>query len=95
MAPAGWLKALATASRAGTLAVPFVSIGADGTGSRLLVAILESRDEPKAHVTAFTARAGIEAVDCTVPDQVAFDLCPFALSVTPVALFFTSLRSAE
>ena len=35
----------------------------------LLVAILESRDEPKAHVMAFTAREGIEAVDCTVPDQ--------------------------
>jgi hypothetical protein len=38
-------------------------------GSRLLVAILESRDEPKAHVTAFTAREGIESVDCTVPNQ--------------------------
>ena len=127
VAPAGWLKALATASRAGTLSVPFATIGADGTlerhrldranswplrshlasmalledrvlelrtrgrleqrrevtdrlllelqrvtrdhGSRLLVAILESRDEPKAHVTAFTAREGIEAVDCTVPNQ--------------------------
>jgi len=127
VAPANWLKALATASRAGTLSIPFVSIGADGTlerhrldranswplrshlasvaavedrvlefrtrgrfeqrrevtdrlilelqrvtrdhGSRLLVAILESRDEPKAHVTAFTAREGIESVDCTVPNQ--------------------------
>ena len=127
VAPAGWLKALATASRAGTLSVPFVSIGADGTlerhvldrthswpwrshlasmtlledrvlelrtrgrseqrreatdelllelqrvtrdrRSRLLVAILESRDEPKAHVMAFTAQNGIEAVDCTVPNQ--------------------------
>jgi hypothetical protein len=127
VAPASWLKALATASRAGTLSIPFVSIGADGTlerhrldranswplrshlasvaavedrvlefrtrgrfeqrrevtdrlilelqrvtrdhGSRLLVAILESRDEPKAHVTAFTAREGIESVDCTVPNQ--------------------------
>jgi len=37
--------------------------------SRLLVAILESRDEPKRHVMAFTAREGIEAVDCTVPNQ--------------------------
>ena len=127
VAPANWLKALATASRAGTLSIPFVSIGADGTlerhrldranswplrshlasvaavedrvlefrtrgrfeqrrevtdrlilelqrvtrdhGSRLLIAILESRDEPKAHVTAFTAREGIESVDCTVPNQ--------------------------
>jgi hypothetical protein len=127
VAPAGWLKALATASRAGTLSVPFVSIGADGAlerhrldranswplrshlasvalledrvlefrtrgrlgqrrevtdrlllelqrvtrdhGSRLLVVILESRDEPKAHVMAFTAQRGIEAVDCTVPNQ--------------------------
>jgi len=127
VAPAGWLKALATASRGGTLSVPFVSIGANGTlerhrvdranswplrshlasvalvedrvlelrtrgrleqrreatdrlllelqrvtrdhGSRLLVAILESRDEPRAHVTAFTARQGIESVDCTVPNQ--------------------------
>ena len=132
VAPAGWLKALATASRAGTLAVPFVSIGADGTlerhrlartnswplrsqlasvalledrvlelrtrgrleqrreatdrlllelqrvtrdhGSRLLVAILESRDEPRAHVMAFTARKGIEAVDCTVPNQEALQV---------------------
>jgi hypothetical protein len=127
VAPAAWLKALATASRAGTLSVPFVSIGPDGTlerhvldranswplrsrlasvalvedrvldlrtrgrfeqrreatdhlllelqrvtrdhRSRLLVAILESRDEPKAHVMAFTAGNGIEAVDCTVPNQ--------------------------
>ena len=127
VAPAGWLKALATASRAGTLSVPFVSIGADGalerhvldranswplrshlasvalledrvlemrtrgrleqrreatdrlllelqrvTGehhTRLLVVILESRDEPKAHVKAFAAEKGIEAVDCTVPNQ--------------------------
>ena len=118
---------LATASRAGALSVPFVSIGAGGTlerhvldranswplrshlasvalvedrvlelrtrgrleqrreatdlllrelqrvtrdhHSRLLVAILESRDEPKRHVMAFTAREGIEAVDCTVPNQ--------------------------
>ena len=127
MAPAGWLKALAIASRAGPLAVPFVSIGADGAlarhvldranswplrshlasvalvedrllelrtrgrleqrreatdrlllelqrvtrdhRSRLLVAILESRDEPRAHVMAFTAREGIEALDCTVQNQ--------------------------
>ena len=127
VAPARWLKALATASRAGALSVPFVSIGADGAlerhvldranswplrshlasvamvedrvlelrtrgrfdqrreatdrllldlqrvtrdhRSRLLVAILESRDEPKAHVLAFTAQNGIEAVDCTVPHQ--------------------------
>jgi len=127
VAPAGWLKALATASRAGTLSVPFVSIGAGGAlerhrldranswplrshlasvalvedrvlelrtrgrleqrrevmdrlllelqrvtrnhGSRLLVAILESRDEPRAHVVAFAAQQGIEAVDCTVPNQ--------------------------
>ena len=38
-------------------------------GSRLLVAILESRDETKGHVMAFTAQKGIEAVDCTVPNQ--------------------------
>jgi hypothetical protein len=127
VAPAGWLKALATASRDGALSVPFVSIGADGSlerhvaeranrwplrshlasvalvedrvlelrtrgrleqrreatdrlllelqrvtrdhHTRLLVAILESRDEPKAHVMSFTARQGIEAVDCTVPNQ--------------------------
>jgi len=127
VAPAGWLRALATASRAGSLSVPFASIGADGTlerhrldranswplrsrlasvalvedrvlefrtrgrfeqrrevtdalilelqrvtrdhGSRLLVAILESRPEPKAHVAAFAAQAGIEVVDCTVPNQ--------------------------
>jgi len=127
VAPAGWLKALATASRAGTLSVPFVSIGAEGNlerhrldranswplrshlasvaavedrilelrtrgrleqrreatdrlllelqrvtrdhGSRLLVAILESRDETKGRVMAFTAQKGIEAVDCTVPNQ--------------------------
>ena len=127
VAPAGWLKALATASRAGTLSIPFVSLGAEGTlerhrldrahswplrshlasvavvedhvlelrtrgrfeqrravtdrlilelqrltrdhGSRLLVPILESRDEPKAHVKAFTSREGIESVDCTVPNQ--------------------------
>jgi len=127
VAPAGWLKALATASRGGTLSVPFVSMGADGAlerhvldranswplrshlasvalvedrvlelrtrgrleqrreatdrlllelqrvtrdhRSRLLVAVLESRDEPRAHVLAFTAREGIEAVDCTVPNQ--------------------------
>ena len=127
VAPASWLKALATASRAGTLSVPFVSIGADGELERhvldranswplrshlasvalvedrilelrtrgrfeqrreatdqlllalqrvtrdhrtpLLVAILESRDEPKTHVMSFAARHGIEAVDCTVPNQ--------------------------
>ena len=127
VAPAGWLKALATASRAGTLSVPFVSIGADGNlerhrldranswplrshlasvaaiedrvlefrtrgrleqrrqatdrlllelqrvtrdhGSDLLVAILESRDEAKEHVVTFAAQKGIEAVDCTVPNQ--------------------------
>src|SRR4029078_9219733 len=34
VAPAGWLKALATASRAGTLSVPFVSIGAEGNLER-------------------------------------------------------------
>ena len=37
--------------------------------SRLLVAIFESRDEPKAHGMAFTAQNGIEAVDFTVPNQ--------------------------
>lgn len=127
VAPAGWLKALATASRGGTLSVPFVSIGADGSlerhvldranswplrshlrsvalvedrvleyrtrgrleqrrqatdrlllelqrvtrdhGSRLLVAILEARPEPRGHIKVFTERAGIEVVDCTVPNQ--------------------------
>jgi hypothetical protein len=127
VAPASWLKALATASRAGTLSVPFVTLGADGALERhvldranswplrshlasvalveervlelrtrgrfeqrrettdqlllqlqrvtrehrspLLVAILESRDEPKAHVMSFAARNGIDAVDCTIPNQ--------------------------
>ena len=127
VAPAGWLKALATASRAGSLSVPFVSIGADGAlerrrldranswplrshlasvalvedrvlelrtrgrleqrreatdrlllelqrvtrdhGSRLLVAILEARPEPRGHIKAFTSQVGIEAIDCTVPNQ--------------------------
>jgi hypothetical protein len=127
VAPYGWLKALATASRAGALSVPFVTVGADGTlerhvrdqanswplrshlasvalledrmlelrtrgrleqrreatdrlllelqrvtrdhHSRLLVVVLESREEPKSHVMAFTAQQGIESVDCTVPHQ--------------------------
>lgn len=127
VAPFGWLKALATASRAGSLSVPFVSIGPDGAlqrhavdrangwplrshlasvalledrvleyrtrgrleqrrqvtdrlllelqrvtrdhGSRLLVAILESRAEPKSHVMAFAKSNGIESADCTVPNQ--------------------------
>src|SRR4029079_1214414 len=37
--------------------------------SRLLVVVLESREEPKSHVMAFTAQQGIESLDCTVPHQ--------------------------
>lgn len=127
VAPAGWLNALATASRAGPLSVPFVTVGPNGSlerhrrdgartwplrsrlasvaaledrllewraqgrveqgraateallielqrvtkahHSRLLVTILESRDEPRAHYSSFMAAQGIEAVDCTVPKQ--------------------------
>ncbi len=127
VAPAAWLNALATASRAGPLSVPFVTVDSSGSlerhrrdgartwplrsrltsvalledrllewrtqgrveqgrtateallvelqrvvkahNSRLVVAILESRDEPRVHYSAFMATQGIEAVDCTVPNR--------------------------